>query len=103
MQTDFGTYLPGTVDYETNPVPTTVVLNNSAPCDTYDYALTQVMAAIQNANITYDPFVYNSNAVVNTALGATVGQGHYPAPPVWAPGWGTTLPLGPAGGSSGSW
>ena len=88
--TDLGTYLPNTVDWETNPVPTMTVLDNAAPCDTYDTALTRVMIAIQNANTTYDPLVYNSNAVVSTALSAAGLQGG--SPPVWAPGWGNTVP-----------
>jgi RHS repeat-associated protein len=90
--TDFGTYLPGTVDYEPNPVPTMTVLDNAAPCDTYDTALTLAMQAIQNANTTYDPLVDNSNAVATTALSDAGLQ--YGTPPVWAPGWGNKLPEG---------
>ena len=90
--TDFGTYLPGTVDYETNPVPTMTILDNAAPCDTYDAALTQAMRAIQSANTSYDPFVDNSNAVVTTGLSNAGLQ--FGPPPVWAPGWGHNLPEG---------
>jgi RHS repeat-associated protein len=92
IETAFGTYLPDTVDWETKPVPTMTVLDNAAPCDTYDTALTLAMQAIQNANTTYDPFVDNSNAVVTTALSDAGLQ--YGPPPVWAPGWGHSLPEG---------
>ena len=92
IETAFGTYLPDTVDWETKPVPTMTILDNAAPCDTYDTALTLAMQAIQNANTTYDPFVDNSNAVVTTALSDAGLQ--YGPPPVWAPGWGHSLPEG---------
>lgn len=99
--TDFGTYLPSTPDYETNQVPTMTILDNAAPCDTYDSALTAAMQTIQNANIPYDPLAYNSNASVTTALSAAGLQ--YGKPPVWAPGWGNSLPLPkPLGGGGGA-
>jgi RHS repeat-associated protein len=87
--TESGPYLPGTVDWEPGTPPTITVLNDDQPC-ACNPCFDKILQAIQNSKIPYNPLSTNSNAVISTILQAC-GFGT-PNPPVWAPGWGTTLP-----------
>ena len=65
------------------------VLDNDEPCDKYIASFAATAAAINGANIAYNPLTTNSNAVVSNMLrraGIPV-----PRPAVRAYGWGTTL------------
>jgi RHS repeat-associated protein len=89
IATEYGRYVPGTIDWDPNDPPTMNVLDNNEPCTCND-ALAQAMQDIEYAYLPYNPFSTNSNAVVREALERT---GYAPGtPPVWAPGWNTQLP-----------
>ena len=89
-----GDYVPGTVDYETNPAATVTLLSNDQPAASYTDQLNQYENTINGANIPYNPLSTNSNAY---AQGAVQFLGLTPpaTPPVLAPGHDTPLPVPP--------
>ena len=93
LHADSGAYVPGTIDYETNPAASTTLLSNDQPASGYIDQLQSYSDNINNSNIPYNPLSTNSNAYAAGAanfLGLTV-----PKPPVNAPGSGTPLPVPP--------
>ncbi len=93
LHADSGSYVPGTVDYETKPAASSTLLSNDQPAAGYIDQLTQYSNNINQANIPYNPLSTNSNAYAAGAanfLGLTV-----PKPSVNAPGSGTSLPVPP--------
>jgi RHS repeat-associated protein len=91
IETEYGAYLPGTSDWNPNPLPTSVLIDNALPCACIKKQLADVLDRIQIASTPYNPINNNSNSTVSTALWAV---GIVPgAPPSTAPGWGARLPL----------
>ena len=86
--TQSGAYLPGTIDWQVGSPPSITVLNDDQPC-ACNQCFQKILQAIQNNQVPYNPFSTNSNATISTMLqGCGFGT---PTPPVWAPGWGTTI------------
>jgi RHS repeat-associated protein len=88
--TDYGRYVPGTIDWDPGSPPSMRVADQAGDCECYNKPFGQIMDDIANANIPYNPFSRNSNATVRETLeraGLNPGR-----PPVWAPGWNTQLP-----------
>jgi RHS repeat-associated protein len=93
LHADSGSYVPGTIDYETKPAASTTLLSNDQPAAGYIGQFQQYSDNINQSNIPYNPLTTNSNAYAAGAanfLGLTV-----PQPPVNAPGSGTPLPVPP--------
>jgi RHS repeat-associated protein len=91
LTAETGDYVPGTIDYETNPTASVTLISNDLPAAGYNDQLSTYAAALNGANVSYNPFSTNSNAAAAGAaksLGATV-----PAAPVRTPGAGTKLPV----------
>jgi RHS repeat-associated protein len=91
--TDYGEYLPGTIDYNLKPVHVIVILDdpNRCPhCLNADFI--ESAEKIEAAQIPYNPISSNSNATVVYILGES--ELKVPKKPgVWAPGWGYGLPI----------
>lgn len=88
-----GSYVPGTIDYETNPAASTTLLSNDVPASGYIKQLTEYEQSVNGSDIPYNPLSTNSNAY---AVGAANALGlPVPAPPVNAPGSSTKLPVTP--------
>jgi RHS repeat-associated protein len=88
-----GSYVPGTVDYETSPAASNNLLSNDQPAAGYVNQLQQYEKSVNQADIPYNPVSTNSNAYAAGAaksLGLTV-----PTPSVRAPGRDTKLPVTP--------
>ena len=89
-----GSYVQGTVDYETSPAASTNLLSNDQPAAGYINQLQQYENSVNQAGIPYNPVSTNSNAYAAGAaksLGLTV-----PKPSVLAPGRDTNLQVTPA-------
>jgi hypothetical protein len=85
-----GPYGPNTIDWDPGDPPSNTILDDGLPCSAYDGPFKNAINAINNAKIPYNPFSTNSNAFANDIL---TRSGLNPgSPPVWAPGWGSTLP-----------
>ena len=87
--TESGSYVPGTIDYETGTPPSVTVLDDNEPC-TCRADFEKAVRDIQNAQIPYNPLSTNSNATAREVIER--GGFKSPTPPVWAPGWSTPLP-----------
>ncbi len=87
--TNYGSYGPNTPDWDPGTPPSVNMLDNNEPCGC-NAGFAQTLKNIQKANIPYNPFSTNSNAVVRE----TLERNDFvpPVPPVWVPGWGTPLP-----------
>jgi RHS repeat-associated protein len=90
IQGDSGPYVPGTVDWDPNPSPTVVVLDDNEPCKCKD-KLQAALDRIGNANIPYNPFGDNSNATAHEIIQDAGFPRPTPPPGVWAPGNGNRL------------
>jgi hypothetical protein len=90
IEGDSGPYVAGTIDWDPNPSPTVVVLNDGQPCADYITKLQAALDAIDNANVPYNPFTDNSNATAYSII-EQAGFAR-PTPPVWAPGACRKLP-----------
>jgi RHS repeat-associated protein len=90
LHADSGSYVPGTIDYETNPAASTTLLSNDLPAAGYINTLQQFSDSVNQANIPYNPLSTNSNAYATGAAGS-LGL-VVPDPPVAAPGSRTQLP-----------
>lgn len=79
-----GPYVRGTVDYTTETVPKVVIVDDNLSATEYINRLEAFGMRINSANIPYNPFGDNSNAVAYQA----VRELGFPRPksPVWAPG-----------------
>ena len=89
LRAGHGSYVPGTVDYESGSRPTMTLLEDAAPCGILNLRLTSAEISINSARIRYDPLTTNCNAFVRYALGwIRVSPGD---PPVAALGWYTVL------------
>lgn len=89
LRAGHGSYVPGTVDYESGNPPTMTLLEDGAPCGILNLRLTSAEISINSARIPYGPMTTNSNAFVRYALGwIRVLPGE---PPVAALGWHTVL------------
>ncbi|MGB1251722.1 MAG: hypothetical protein ACPG8W_13980 [Candidatus Promineifilaceae bacterium] len=84
--TEYGEYVPGTIDYETGSPPTVVVhvSANGDECTTYYDAMKSSADRIEGANIPYNPLSQNSNSTAHQAV-EDAGLSR-PSAPVWAPG-----------------
>ena len=85
-----GSYGPGALDWDPGNPPSMTVVNGGLSCSVYNQRLANAVSRVNRAKIPYNPLSTNSNAFVNNALtwsGITPGK-----PPVWVPGWDTTLP-----------
>jgi RHS repeat-associated protein len=90
LHADSGPYVPGTIDYETNPAASITLLSNDLPASGYINQLQQYSVSVNQANIPYNPLSTNSNAYATGGAGS-LGLA-VPDPPVWAPGARTQLP-----------
>ncbi|MGC2328977.1 MAG: RHS repeat-associated core domain-containing protein, partial [Candidatus Sulfotelmatobacter sp.] len=86
-----GDYVPGTIDWDSGTPPTEVLQDDGSPCDCVNNKMKTYENSVNSSNIPYNPFSTNSNAFAFGAAGAAGFNS--PAPPVWAPGSGTTLPI----------
>jgi RHS repeat-associated protein len=89
IKTQFGNYVPGTVDWDPGTPPTDIILNNNAPCGCYNSTLEQAAKDLNEAKVPYDPLGPNSNTTVDFGLQRLDLGGHRPS--VIAPGWGIPL------------
>jgi RHS repeat-associated protein len=88
----YGPYTPNTPDWETGNPPSMQVNANSSvfSLTSLNNSFVDELQLIDAADIPYNPFTTNSNAVVRTLLQSA---GLNPSnPPVSAPGWNTRLP-----------
>jgi len=86
-----GAYTPSTIDYVTGNVPTMTIISDNKDCSFYDIQFNKTVTTVNRSQVPYKPLSYNCNSFTTTMLGQA-GLG-YGSAIVWAPGWGTTLPL----------
>lgn len=88
--TDYGRYVPGTVDYTTDPSGQQTVAVTPGNCDAIEGQLTRHADDIEAAQIPYNPLGANSNATARELI----ERSGLPQvdPVVRVPGWGTQLP-----------
>lgn len=89
IDTTSGPYAPGTVDWNPGTPPITTVAVEPGNCDVVEDRLNDALDDIESANIPYNPFSTNSNAVAREIL----ERAGYPdvESAAWAPGWNTQL------------
>jgi len=85
----YGDYMPGTPDWTTKNVPSTLVIDNEEPCACYQGVLKSAMDDIEKENIPYNPLGPNSNTTASYGL-QRLGVGNM-SPHVLVPGWGMPL------------
>ncbi|MEQ8973397.1 MAG: DUF4157 domain-containing protein [Coleofasciculus sp. C1-SOL-03] len=90
IATEYGEYVPGTIDWTTSPSGTinaapSLELSSVQACDNYRDSLAGTMDRIETSQIRYFPLGPNSNSTAHQGI-RDAGLGN-PAPPVRAPGW----------------
>lgn len=86
-----GPYVPGTIDYSTDPTATQTLINDNQPASVYNALLQNWVNDLNNADIPYNPFTANSNAFAHQ--GAAILGISRPQPAAWAPGANYVLPV----------
>ena len=85
----WGTYAPGTVDWDPSASPAVRLVDDHASCEAYVTSFLGTLQAVANRRIPYAPFTTNSNALARELLArAGLSLSH---PVLWAPGWSTVL------------
>lgn len=90
IRTDYGAYLPGTIDYTAEPTGQQTVTVLPGTCDALEGRLAGHADDIEAAQIPYNPLGSNSNSTARELL-ERAGLLEV-RPVVWAPGWDTQLP-----------
>lgn len=88
--TDYGPYVPGTVDWTTRPSGQQTVRQVPGSCDAIEATFAAEADRIEAAQIPYEPTGPNSNTTVRVLLEAAGIADVIPV--VWAPGWNHAMP-----------